>query len=79
LEHLEQTHGQITRLETICEELGISPKGKKCKGMECLLADGSELIMEGAEPDVMDAGLISAAQPIPRVLHARPREPGRAG
>jgi ferritin-like metal-binding protein YciE len=34
--------------------------------MEGLLVEGNELILEGAEPDMMDAGLISAAQ---RVEH----------
>jgi hypothetical protein len=29
-EHLEQTKGQVQRLETIFEQLGESPKGKKC-------------------------------------------------
>jgi ferritin-like metal-binding protein YciE len=64
--HLEQTQGQIVRLERIFEELGESPKGKKCHGMEGLLEEGKELMDEDAEPEVMDAGLISAAQ---RVEH----------
>jgi ferritin-like metal-binding protein YciE len=64
--HLEQTQGQIRRLEQIFEELGENPKGKKCHGMEGLLEEGKELMGEDAEPDVMDAGLISAAQ---RVEH----------
>lgn len=64
--HLEQTKGQIARLERIFEELGESPKGKKCHGMEGLLEEGKELMGEDAEPEVMDAGLISAAQ---RVEH----------
>jgi ferritin-like metal-binding protein YciE len=61
-EHLEQTKEQAARLEQIFETLGESPKGKKCKGMEGLLAEGKELMEEDAEPDVLDAGLISAAQ-----------------
>jgi ferritin-like metal-binding protein YciE len=64
--HLEQTQGQIGRLEQIFEELGESPKGKKCHGMAGLLEEGKELMGEDAEPEVMDAGLISAAQ---RVEH----------
>ena len=64
--HLEQTKGQIARLEQIFEELGESPKGKKCHGMEGLLEEGKELMGEDAEAEVMDAGLISAAQ---RVEH----------
>lgn len=66
LDHLEQTKGHISRLESIFGELDESPKGKRCKGMEGLLTEGSELMKEDAEPDVMDAGLISAAQ---RVEH----------
>lgn len=64
--HLEQTKQQIARLEQIFEELGESPRGKKCNGMEGLLEEGKELMGEDAEPEVMDAGLISAAQ---RVEH----------
>src|ERR1700727_152376 len=40
-EHLEQTKGHVQRLETIFEELDESPKGKKCKGMGGLVAEGS--------------------------------------
>lgn len=65
-EHLEQTKGQVERLDQIFQELDESPRGKKCKGMEGLLAEGKELMEEDAEPEVLDAGLISAAQ---RVEH----------
>ncbi|HEU0292246.1 MAG TPA: DUF892 family protein, partial [Anaerolineales bacterium] len=40
------------------------PRGKKCVGMEGLIEEGSELMQEDAEPDVMDAGLIAAAQKV---------------
>ncbi len=61
-EHMAQTKEHVMRLETICLELEVSPKGKHCKGMEGLIAEGSEMLGEDADPDVMDAGLISAAQ-----------------
>ncbi len=61
-EHLAQTEEQINRLDRIFEELEESPRGKKCKGMEGLLQEGEELMQEDAQPDVMDAGLIAAAQ-----------------
>jgi ferritin-like metal-binding protein YciE len=61
-EHLEQTKEHVTRLEKIFKRLGMSPKGKKCKGMEGVIEDGKELMEEDAEPEVMDAGLIGAAQ-----------------
>jgi ferritin-like metal-binding protein YciE len=60
--HLQQTAEHAKRLELICEELGVTPRGKKCVGMEGLLEEGSELIQEEPEDDVLDAGLISAAQ-----------------
>jgi ferritin-like metal-binding protein YciE len=65
-EHLEQTRGHVQRLEQIFKELGAKPSGKKCKGMEGLLAEGQEMMGEDFEDDVMDAALISAAQ---RVEH----------
>ena len=65
-EHLEQTRGHVSRLEQIFKNLGESPKGKKCKGMEGLISEGGEMISEHDESDVRDAGLISAAQ---RVEH----------
>jgi len=65
-EHLEQTKGQVARLETIFEKLGKAPKGKKCKAMEGLVEEGEELMNEDAEPEILDAGLIAAAQ---RVEH----------
>jgi len=60
--HLRQTAEHAKRLEQICEELGVSPRGKKCIGMEGLIEEGSDLIKENPDPDVLDAGLISAAQ-----------------
>jgi len=61
-DHLAQTKGHVERLEKIFEGLDESPKGKKCKGMEGLLEEGKEWMQEDAEPEVMDAGLIAAAQ-----------------
>src|ERR1700730_8376008 len=60
--HLRQTGEHAKRLELICKELGVSPRGKKCVGMEGLIEEGSELMKEKPEPNVLDAGLISAAQ-----------------
>jgi ferritin-like metal-binding protein YciE len=60
--HEKQTRQHAKRLERICKELGESPKGKKCHGMQGLLEEGKDLISEKPEPDVLDAGLISAAQ-----------------
>jgi ferritin-like metal-binding protein YciE len=64
--HLTQTEGHVQRLEKIFDGLDESPKGKKCKGMEGLITEGSELIEEDPGDEELDAGLIAAAQ---RVEH----------
>jgi ferritin-like metal-binding protein YciE len=61
-DHERQTREHVRRLERIFKALGESPRGKKCVGMEGLLKEGAELIKERPEADVLDAGLISAAQ-----------------
>jgi len=65
-EHLQQTQTQVERLDKIFTDLGASPKGKKCEAMEGLLKEGAELLEADAEPSVLDAALIAAAQ---RVEH----------
>lgn len=60
--HLRQTEQQAKRLERICRELGEKPTGKKCVGMQGLIEEAKELIGERPDPDVLDAGLLAAAQ-----------------
>jgi len=60
--HEAQTRMQVKRLERICRDLGESPRGKKCVGMEGLIEEAKDLLSEKPEPNVLDAGLISAAQ-----------------
>src|ERR1700757_316079 len=65
-QHLEQTKEHAARIEKILSEHKQSTRGSKCRGMEGLIAEGAEMIEEEADPEVKDAGLISAAQ---RVEH----------
>jgi ferritin-like metal-binding protein YciE len=65
-QHLEQTEEHVERLEQILEKLGKRASGKTCKAMQGLIEEGKELMEEDAEPEVLDAGLIAAAQ---RVEH----------
>ena len=66
-EHLEQTRGHAQRIEQIFEQLGEKVKGKKCKGMEGLIKEGSETLEEDiSDENVRDAAIIAAAQ---RVEH----------
>jgi ferritin-like metal-binding protein YciE len=61
----EETRGHVARQEQIAEGMGISLRGKKCKGMEGLLEEGKEAMSE-FEDEVLDAAMIGAAQ---RVEH----------
>ena len=60
--HLAQTVEHVKRLEVVCAELGASPRGKRCVGMAGLIEESSDLIDDDPDADVLDAGLISAAQ-----------------
>lgn len=64
--HLEETKNHVSRLEQIFDSMKKSAKGKTCEGMKGLLKEGDERVIEGGEAEVLDAGLISAAQ---RVEH----------
>jgi ferritin-like metal-binding protein YciE len=64
--HLEETKGQVTRLEKIGELLGKKMSGKICAGMKGVLEEGSEVLEDTGKGLVRDAALISACQ---RVEH----------
>ena len=64
-EHLQQTERQVERLDEIFTKMGTKPTGKKCKAMEGLIEENRELLtMDSVDPEVLDAGLIVAAQKV---------------
>ncbi len=66
-QHLEETRGQVARLDQIFDQLdGVDREDKKCKGMKGIIDDNEDLLDEDAEPEVLDAGMIAGAQ---RVEH----------
>lgn len=62
--HLEQTNGQIERLQQVFEELDTRPRGKHCDAMEGLISEAQEILEMGLAPEVQDAALIAAAQKV---------------
>jgi ferritin-like metal-binding protein YciE len=60
--HLEETEGQVERLEEIFELLGETAKAKKCPGILGIIEESSELIKNEEKGPVLDAGLIAGAQ-----------------
>lgn len=66
-EHLEQTRGQVRRLDTIFDQISDADReGQKCKGMKGIIDEGESLIKDAKDPETRDAGMIAAAQ---RVEH----------
>ena len=64
--HLEETKGQVTRLEEVFASLDEKVKAKKCDGMAGILEEGSSTMDEDFDEPTMDAALIASAQ---RVEH----------
>jgi ferritin-like metal-binding protein YciE len=62
--HLEETEGQLTRLERVFELLDEKPRGKHCAGMAGIVEEGSEKLQEDMEDAVLDACLIASAQKV---------------
>jgi ferritin-like metal-binding protein YciE len=66
LSHLDETKGQVERLERIAEIVGKKLTGKTCAGMQGVLEEGSEVLEDTEKGIIRDAALIAASQ---RVEH----------
>jgi len=64
--HLEETKGQIGRLEEVFESLDEKVRAKKCDGMAGIIEEGSSTMAEDFDEPTLDAALIASAQ---RVEH----------
>ena len=62
--HLEETQGQIERIDQIVELLDLKLKRIKCAAMEGLVEEGKEVIESVEEGPVRDAALIGGAQKV---------------
>jgi ferritin-like metal-binding protein YciE len=64
--HLKETVNQVNRLERVAELLGTDPGGKKCKGMEGVIEEGSKALDKDGDDNVIDLDIIGAGS---RVEH----------
>jgi ferritin-like metal-binding protein YciE len=62
--HLEETQGQIGRIDQVVESAQIKLKRLKCVAMEGLVEEGQEQIEEIEKGPILDAALIAAAQKV---------------
>ena len=65
-DHLEQTRGQLRRLEQCFAEIGEEPKGETCEAMKGLISEGEDLVDHIKQSYLRDAGMIAACN---RVEH----------
>ena len=64
MDHLEETRGQVERIDEIVEILNLKLKRIKCAAMEGLVEEGNDLIDEIDKGPVLDVALIGAAQKV---------------
>ena len=69
--HLEETEGQIDRLEQIFEIIGAPDRGKTCEAILGILDEGKEIMTDFKGTVALDAGLVSAAQAVEHYEIAR--------
>ncbi|MDX3904591.1 MAG: ferritin-like domain-containing protein [Pigmentiphaga sp.] len=62
--HLEETQGQIERIDQVVEVCHLKLKRMKCVAMEGLIEEGRELMDEIEKGPLLDAALIEAAQKV---------------
>ena len=60
--HLEETRGQVERLETIFGLLDEKVRGKHCDGIAGIIEEGKSVMEEEFDEATMDACLIAAGQ-----------------
>jgi ferritin-like metal-binding protein YciE len=60
--HLEETQGQIERLEQVFESLEEKVRGKHCEGIAGIIEEGKSIMEEDFDDATMDACLIAAGQ-----------------
>src|SRR6187402_1051687 len=60
--HLEETQGQIERLEQVFAALDEKARGKHCDGIAGIIEEGKSVMEEDFDEATMDACLIAAGQ-----------------
>src|SRR5688572_12940688 len=62
--HLDETEGQLGRLEEVFASIELKPGGTHCSGMSGILEESDNLAAESGGAAVIDAALIAACQKV---------------
>jgi ferritin-like metal-binding protein YciE len=63
-DHAVQTENHVSRLEKVFQLSNLQPRGEKCEALAGLLEETKDLLKDVKDPDVLDAGLLAAAQAV---------------
>ena len=70
-DHLAETESQIERLDEVFALLKIKPDSVTCQAIDGIIKEADEVASEVADPAVLDAGLLAAAQAVEHYEIAR--------
>jgi ferritin-like metal-binding protein YciE len=62
--HLDETEGQVERLEKVFATIDKKPQGKTCDAIVGITDEGAEIMKEYKGAPSLDAGLLAAAQAV---------------
>lgn len=62
--HMQETEGQVERLQQVFEIIGKRAQGKTCDAIEGIIAEAEEIMDEFKGTPALDAGLISSSQAV---------------
>jgi ferritin-like metal-binding protein YciE len=60
--HHDETQHHLERLDQVFDMIGKKARGKKCDAILGIIAEGEEVIEDGEDEAVCDAGILAAAQ-----------------
>jgi ferritin-like metal-binding protein YciE len=69
--HLEETKGQVARLERVFHLLDKPPRGETCEAIKGLIEEGEEMMEKADNGAVCDAAMIGVGQAIEHYEMAR--------
>ena len=67
--HLAETEKHVDRMEEVLTSMGEAPRGKKCKGMEGILEEGSEMLDTVEMPALDGRALLRLRRHAKRLKH----------
>src|ERR1044072_3982856 len=70
-DHLEETKGQVERLDQVFNKLGEEPEGVQCPAIDGLISEADDLAGDVADKEVLDAAIVGSAQAVEHYEIAR--------